>query len=400
MAGVLSSRPARSCPALAAAVASPERSARRRAPGPFGAPRRTRRDWDERLASPTVAAPPNPAATGCSPKNRALATASLPRDGLPNNHGGALQWPNVDPSFKLIVQQAGREFMGSPLRQQPAKPFYHYTSVEGLAGIFGEEAIWATDYRHLDDSDELTRGEHIIESELEILMSQHGRDSLLGDFCSTVRQVREGRRVIDIPGIGIYVTSFSDEPEIPGQWRVYGCNFTGYAIGLNSLPLPVGEQTPTKLTSALSVDFGPCIYDDDIYRACVREIVTVVADGLLKYIDTYCHNPAQVELLFREARVSALARLGASVWFLKRPLYSGEQELRLVHVGKSPTSPLVRPCRSKNAEYIEVPLRKDERMDLQQVIVGSKGDHQRARQILDSTNYTDVPLIASSVTDS
>jgi hypothetical protein len=305
----------------------------------------------------------------------------------------------VDPSFKLIVAQAGREFMGSPYRQRPTKPIWHYTTADGLDGILAKGVIWATDYRHLyDDPEELTRAERIIAAELDALISQHGKDTVVGDLCRRMRQAREKHRVIDIPGIGIYITSFSDEPEIPNQWRVYGNNFGGYSIGFNRIPLPEGEPKPTKLTVGMSIDFGPCIYDDDVYRARVHDIISFVATGLLKYAEAYGSSPEKVELLCREARNSALAKLGASVWFLKRRLYSGEQELRLVHVGKPPATPLTRPCGSKTAEYIEVSLRHGNQMDLHRVIVGAKGDQQLASDILERTGYANVPLVASFLT--
>ena len=62
----------------------------------------------------------------------------------------------VDSGFKLIVAQADREFMGSPLREIPDR-FWHYTRDGGLEGILSKGAIWATDYRHFyDDNEELT----------------------------------------------------------------------------------------------------------------------------------------------------------------------------------------------------------------------------------------------------
>ena len=79
-----------------------------------------------------------------------------------------LRLPDVDDDgFELIVRQARREFLGSGQRRQPESPFYHYAPEGGLVGVLEAECLWATDYRFLNDREEVERGEHAVQAELE-----------------------------------------------------------------------------------------------------------------------------------------------------------------------------------------------------------------------------------------
>ena len=302
----------------------------------------------------------------------------------------------------MIVAQADREFMGSPLREQPDKPFYHYTGPGGLEGILGKGAIWATDYRGLNDDEELTRGENAITGELDAIIGEHDDNTPLGDLARRVRGLRDGHRVIDIPNIGIYVTSFSTEPELSHQWDHYADHGKGYAIGFKSLPLPTGNPTPQRLELGLSVDFGYCLYDEAQYRKLVREIILFVASGLEKYCEYYAKNEAQVESLVRTARICALARLGASVWFLKRPSFEGESELRLVQIGAPPEQPQERQVDGRAVKFIEIDIRKDGCLDLYEIMAGPAEPSAKPdgylKSVMDRSGYEHVKLSRSRLT--
>jgi hypothetical protein len=96
-----------------------------------------------------------------------------------------------DEDFELIVRQAGREFLGSGQRRQPASPFYHYATPKGASGILETECIWATDYRFLNDREEVERGENAVQAELESVIQEYPEDTCRG-FLS--RQIEECRR--------------------------------------------------------------------------------------------------------------------------------------------------------------------------------------------------------------
>jgi len=51
-------------------------------------------------------------------------------------------------------------------RQLLVNNLWHYTTLEGLSGILESQRLWATDYRHLNDSSELEHARSILEAEL------------------------------------------------------------------------------------------------------------------------------------------------------------------------------------------------------------------------------------------
>src|SRR5262245_60279436 len=99
-------------------------------------------------------------------------------------------------SFARIVSQADREFMGSQLKRQPDEPFYHYAREGGMTGMLETESIWATDYRFLNDTTELTLGEQAIENEIAAVTREQPLTTPLGWFCRHIEENRKGRRLI------------------------------------------------------------------------------------------------------------------------------------------------------------------------------------------------------------
>lgn len=276
--------------------------------------------------------------------------------------------------FELIVRQAGRELLGSGQRRQPGAPFYHYATADGLSGILETQTIWATDYRFLNDTEEVERGERAVQAEIASVIQAYPEDTVRGFLCRQIEEIRHGHRLSDIAPI--YVVSFSNARDHLGQWRAYGDDAQGYALGFKSLPLPVGEQVPVKLDAGLGVDFGPCIYDIEEFRALVRETLFFTADGLEKYTLTYCHSHAEEQRIRKQALSSALANVGTLAPFLKDPAYTEEKECRLMYIGTAPEPELFsrKTIRYGMAPYIKVDLRKGARMDLQEIIAGPRVD--------------------------
>jgi hypothetical protein len=314
--------------------------------------------------------------------------------------------PATPLGFELIARQADEEFLGSALRQQPEVPFCHYTTAGGFAGILGSETIWATDYRKLSDPDELTRGEAVIQGELNAMANEHTDATPAGWLARRVQIIRHERRLIDIPGIQIFVASFSSEPDLLGQIREYADKGQGYVLCFNTIPLPTGTRTPSRLASSLAVDFGRCIYDEANFRAQIRGAVEYVARGLQKYSRTYMgieeHQAFgsaldQWERLTDEAYGTTLARLATLVPFLKDSTYAEEREWRLVFLGTPPQT-RTRPTPFGDAAYIEVSLKTPERMDLHEVVAGPRVTNlDFARSTLDRWGYGHVPVRRSHV---
>jgi hypothetical protein len=305
-----------------------------------------------------------------------------------------------DTGFRLLLKQAERELMGSLERHQPEEPFFHYTDKKGLEGILESATIWGTEYQRLNDTTELTHGESAIDAELEAIRSEYSDATARGSVCLDVIDIRSQRRFTQM-GYNVYVTSFSSAGDLLGQWERYADKAKGFAIGFRALPLPVGVQTPRGLDAGLASDFQTCVYSEAEYRAMIRRELFLIADGLHKYIDTYHSDltEEQGQALNRSAVLTTAARLGASTPYFKHHAFAEEREWRLVHIGTPPRQ-LIRPTSFGDAEYVEVPLRRPDVIDLHSVVTGPRcpqRDRDLARAVLDRLDYAHVPVVASKV---
>lgn len=121
---------------------------------------------------------------------------------------------------------------------------WHYTTLEGLKGIYETQVLWATDCRDLNDTSELTRFRRVAErfaSEHVKLISPVYRESSIGNHRTSLDQeIAQGSaQLLDIfdrvtfgkTGVGFpYVCSFCYHPAksyeaengLLSQWRGYG----------------------------------------------------------------------------------------------------------------------------------------------------------------------------------
>ena len=176
---------------------------------------------------------------------------------------------------------------------------------------------------------------------------------------------------------------------------MYADDAQGYALGFNSLPLPVGEQVGVKLDVGLGVDLRPCIYDIEEFRALVRQTLFFTADRHIDYTLRYCTSHAQEQRLRRHALGAALANVGALVPFLKDPAFADEKEWRLMYIGK-PVEIFTRPTRYGTAPYMKVDLKKGARMDLHEIIAGPRGSGF-LKSTAERCGYEDIKLIPSRI---
>ncbi|KJF18043.1 DUF2971 domain-containing protein [Acidithrix ferrooxidans] len=112
---------------------------------------------------------------------------------------------------------------------------YHYTTASGLIGIIQSGQLWATHRQFLNDSSEVSRGDHILEeheSDVRTLVKEKWPDS--------DRAVEIGeewiKRVKDFHQIAgpfpWFVASLCSKPDLLTQWITYG-HESGYCVGIS-----------------------------------------------------------------------------------------------------------------------------------------------------------------------
>jgi len=131
------------------------------------------------------------------------------------------------------------------------KIIYHYTTKEGLIGIFKNKSLWMTKIHYLNDASELTRPLSMARDFLKSILTEMGKKTL------NVSNNNKGinKMIGDIEeweNINLCVASFCTNGNLLSQWRGYGTFGSAYSIGFDveeiekSLPKNDFELSPCK----------------------------------------------------------------------------------------------------------------------------------------------------------
>lgn len=176
---------------------------------------------------------------------------------------------------------------------EEAKTLFHYTDQSGLIGILSSQVIWASDSQFLNDTKELRFGFEVLIRELRTnsfaergtLSQQEFTGSgaphiaaklhTAADFLERSGQFGEEHTPI------VYVCSFSAVADSLSQWRGYGGNGGGFAIGFD-------KEVLAGLASASSDSSGrgdprrsvvgplKMAYGEQGARAAARDLILAV----------------------------------------------------------------------------------------------------------------------------
>ncbi|MFJ2493714.1 DUF2971 domain-containing protein [Pseudomonas iridis] len=135
---------------------------------------------------------------------------------------------------------------------------YHYTSQHGLLGILDSKSVWATNTHFLNDPTEFVHGLSFAAS-----IANYFFDS---DYWSSFGSALH-RHLKSIRGDDLYVSSFSEKPDLLSQWRGYCPAGSGYCIGLDRVAM-------AEYCEERELQLEPCLYGHDEQRLKVTEIVT------------------------------------------------------------------------------------------------------------------------------
>lgn len=241
---------------------------------------------------------------------------------------------------------------------------YHYTSQDGLLGIIGNGAIWASNIHYLNDSKEFI---HAID-EVKAMIWHRKKDlnnEALGGLYENIETRLEG-----VARIHIFVVSLTERGDQLSQWRGYCPNGAGYSIGFS-------KSAIEQLSRRQGFTFKPCIYDWQQQRKLLdsplrrAENVVSSTSGSSDAIDA-----AVNQFLEEFIQIAPL---------LKHRAFSEEQEWRLVSglVLSTDARWKTRAGKSTLVPYIEFSLVcEDGSIPVRNVIVGPGPDKDLALNAL------------------
>lgn len=199
-------------------------------------------------------------------------------------------------------------------------PRYHYTNAAGLKGMLESEEIWLTNILHLNDPGEVGYGIALAIDELRsrIAEEDEGFQSLLGAACEYVSR--------SLAHAAFFVASFSADGDELNQWRAYGDNGRGYALGIDA---NLFHHRLMEETAGLFV--APVIYDESEARRRHREVADKFIAILRAGVESEWAQQLDVMRKFVQQAhhtLSIACRLNSIA--MKHPAYKYEQETRFI----------------------------------------------------------------------
>lgn len=127
---------------------------------------------------------------------------------------------------------------------------YHYTDTQAFAGIVQNAALWATDFRYVNDSRELRYSWDPFVDKLRQLLSEPAPGEYSEAYAAQLRAL-ELMGSTDLTGFddSMFVACFTKLRDVVSQWSRYGANGHGIALGFDSegiqaLKVPIFNHAP------------------------------------------------------------------------------------------------------------------------------------------------------------
>jgi hypothetical protein len=262
----------------------------------------------------------------------------------------------------------------------PNNVMYHYTSRAALENILRTRQMWATDLRAMNDPDELLYGRRMIHDVIR-RAARHRRNEVKTAFLRSFEQAFWP--VIAGPSTSFSI-SFSEHPDLPGQWRKYAENGSGFALGWSIDDLC--PETPLRIWVTYS-------------RAKQQQLVGGLIDLHLKSM-AHLYGQGNAPADAAAAAGLSLSRFVDAVWqTFKGKKWENESEFRFVYQFFSGHEPAGQVFKTRFAgdiekRYIEADF---SRVELRRVIVGPENDVPTTvtwlRRLLDQTGFRKTPVV-------
>lgn len=164
---------------------------------------------------------------------------------------------------------------------------YHYTNFDGLKGILETQTLWATHFRHLNDSSELELMRPILEEKLFEHNKLISREEAKNYTDHLYEILFSGTGDIN-PAVPPYILSFCAHTNhnvyvkkngLLSQWRAYGGE-GGYALVFDTWLLSECIRVESKNYQYFYIPFGDVLYDDqtDKFETVFADLDTDLKD--------------------------------------------------------------------------------------------------------------------------
>ena len=251
---------------------------------------------------------------------RRAASGVLVNTRLEPNNSMPIAFDALDSQLKEASAQIAQS--RKRIQRDPPQMLFHYTNAKGLLGIVDSGRLWATNYRFLNDTSEISYAMALFETIVKERLSKP-RSEVVAEFLK-----RAFLAVNAFDGMfDCYVACFCEKDDLLNQWRAYAASGGGFSVGLHSreIGMRMGRDKPGQDFILRKVE-----YEEAAQRQLLAEVLDLTAGHLEK--STEGHSVADGNNAI--ARCCQFIRAEAAEYLacFKHPAFSVEEEWRLCHV--------------------------------------------------------------------
>ncbi|HEX7964953.1 MAG TPA: DUF2971 domain-containing protein [Gammaproteobacteria bacterium] len=274
--------------------------------------------------------------------------------------------------------------------ERPPETLYHYTTQSGLLGILESESIWLTHTQYLNDSKEFVHALSIAQTEIEENLARaSGKEAAVWDEMH--------RAIKEMSPMNVCVCSFSENKDSLSQWRAYGGESSGFAIGIS-------RDLLLHTVDERSFYMARCIYDPDLQRKFIRRIVAGIFSENIEKVRTAGALLADEDALddWLPEGGNLVARLQRYAPVLKDQAFEEEREWRIISRPMMAKRLSFREGKSTIVPYCNLPIGGEKKpFAINEVVIGPTVAQGRAVRAVSSLlvhrKHKDVSVTLSKV---
>lgn len=247
---------------------------------------------------------------------------------------------------------------------------FHYTTSAGLRGITATGTLRLCDLFTMNDPTEMRHGVRYVVNALQEAAAKGHRAAKLfaWQFAEHLNQNLEriSRQ---------FVTCFTPVGDDLGQWRAYGENGKGFAIGFDGPKMEAAFHELPHLNGTFAVN-----YRVDLLREAAEKIVHE-ALKVLEFPTGRKYDGPTISAFLQALSVETSNAILYTAMLFKHPAYSVEREYRFHHVRPMDDEHGIRTNGTRS--YIELPWKSKNANRLTHVILGPATEKEEARRFVE-----------------
>lgn len=274
-----------------------------------------------------------------------------------------------DDQIESFTSELHSIFQRDAPRPEVKIPLYHYTDAAGLSAIFRTQRLWFTSALHMNDPSELRHGL----ARIGLMFRKHAKEGttpnekVIAETCRLFENMLAGSGPLHF-----WLACLSKNGDDLGQWRGYGDDGRGFAIGLTPefFNNEQGLLARDGSLSILDVEYDALTFEQ-VFSPLIDQALGALINAIQRIGKAEAKNPAfdmaaaraAADKIQKAFSIPLLVEIMFRAISLKHDAYKNEAEMRLMMFSEhhpSKANVLMRNRGSVLVPYIEkdIPIRR------------------------------------------